>query len=517
MKRAPALAFALACAAALQSNASAEWRPPDVHATKASLSDVLSAYAKAAGKPDTAFAQRRERWTYVNGEHRIAVRVAVRGEDFHATMALGTAQYSAGRLGALRWRANANGIAHATLSDDQGDALDRIPQSVFAFDAADCALAGESDRFGPAWVVVDRAPRDKPHWFYVDKSSGLIAHEITREGARTNVTAFDRFEPASGARRPRHWHVSNGKEAQDLDVTVDAVEPQAISETDVAPPSVQRTFAVPSPPPSGVVTLPAHFRGRTIFVDVAADGRKLDFILDTGTASITLDSRVAARRGWTPLLEHATVPQMTIGPLVLANVSTLAIPLDIGYGALDGILGYDFFVGHVVHVDYANQRVDVLTPQAAEKAFADPRTYVAPANFDEGIPLVHAEFGAAAGDRFALDTGSSHLFVLAPFEQRHAKEIAARWTPASLHGGRGISEERYLEGSIVVVPRRVPSFTLGPQRFDGLTVGIEQSNNRRDAIDIPLDAIVGTDEMSAFEWWFDYDGGRIGLRRNNAR
>jgi hypothetical protein len=516
VKRALALAFASACVAALCAPASAEWRPPDVRATTASLSDVLAAYAKAAGKPDARFAQRRERWTYASGEHRIPVRVAVRGDDFRATLTLGGAQYAAGRLNALRWRADANGIAHATLSDDQGDALDRIPQSVFPFDPADCGLAGESDRFGPAWVVVDRAPRDKPHWLYVDKSSGLIAHEITREGARTNVTAFDRFEPANGMRRPRHWHVTNGTEAQDLDVTVDAVEPQAVDDADVALPA-PRTFALASPPASGVAALPAHFRGRTIFIDVAADGRRLNFILDTGTASITLDSTVAARRGWAPLLEHAVVPQMTVGPLALANVSALAIPLDIGYGALDGILGYDFFVGNVVHVDYGSQRVDVLTPQAAEKVFADPRTFVMDANFDEGIPLVRAAFGPAAGDRFALDTGSAHLFVLEPFERRHAKEIAAHWAPTSFSRGRTLSVERYLEGSIMVAPRRVASFTLGPQRFDDLTVGIEQGNSRRDAIDIPLDAIVGTDEMSAFEWWFDYAGGRIGLRRNTAR
>ncbi|MEA2720240.1 MAG: hypothetical protein QOJ39_2104, partial [Candidatus Eremiobacteraeota bacterium] len=230
MKRAVALVFAAACALALRANASADWRPPDLHATKASLNDVLAAYAKATGTPDPRFAQRRERWTYVNGEHRLAVRVAVRGADFRAAIALGAAQYSAGRLNAVPWRADGNGIAHATLSDDQGDALDRLPQSLFPFDSADCELAGESERFGPAWVVVDRAPHDKPHWFYVDKSSALIAHEVTREGARTNVTTFDRFESANGARRPRHWRVSNGDNTQDVDATVDAVEPQAVGE-----------------------------------------------------------------------------------------------------------------------------------------------------------------------------------------------------------------------------------------------------------------------------------------------
>ncbi len=144
-------------------------------------------------------------------------------------------------------------------------------------------------------------------------------------------------------------------------------------------------------------------------------------------------------------------------------------------------------MGNVVHVDYANERVDVLSPQAAEAVFRDPRTYVLPANFDEGIPLVHAAFGAASGDRFALDTGSPHLFALAPFEHRNAGEIAAHWEPATFRAGRTRTEERYLEGSIVVVPRRVASFTLGPQRFENLVVGVEESNSRRDAIDIPLD------------------------------
>ena len=127
----------------------------------------------------------------------------------------------------MRWRADANGVTHATLSDDQGDAADRLPQSVFPFAAADCALAGESARFGAAWVVVDRPARDKPHWFYVDKSSGLIEHEITREGARTVVTSFRQFEPLAGTRRPRHWRVEDGNAAHTLDVDVDTVVARA--------------------------------------------------------------------------------------------------------------------------------------------------------------------------------------------------------------------------------------------------------------------------------------------------
>jgi hypothetical protein len=502
------------CLVALRATAAAEWSPPDLRATKASLADVLAAYTRATGTPDAHFAQRHEHWTYVAGTRRLSVDVAVKDDDFRATVDLGKGQrYAGGRAAGVRWRADANGVTHATLSDDQGDAADRLPQSVFTFAAADCELAGESTRFGPAWIVADRPPRDKPHWLYVDKSSGLIAHEITREGARTIVTSFERFEPVAGVRRPRRWRVEDGDGAHTLDVDVDAVVIEAVNAVDVAIPQARRLFAPASPPPNGVIRLPATFRGRDIVVDTGIDGHRGGFILDTGTSSITLDRGAAERYGLDPVLEHVTVPRMTVGPLVLTDASTLAIPFEFGRGIV-GILGYDFFLGHVVHVDYAGKRVEVLMPDAAAPVFADPRVTVIDGYFDEGIPLVHAAFGDAAGDRFALDTGSPHLLVLAPFERRYRAQIDARWS-AVLSVRR--ADEEYLEGSIRISTRRVAAFSLAGVRFTDVFVGTEEHNDRSDAIDVALDGIIGTDEMAFYEWWFDYDGGRIAVRRNNAR
>ena len=498
----------VACGAA----ASAEWRPPDLRPTTASRNDVLAAYGKSAGALAPRFAERRERWTYVNGPRRLTVDVTVRGADFRAALALGATHYSAGRSEGVRWRADGNGIAHATLSDDQGDAVDRLPQSVFPFGATDCELAGESSRFGAAWVLVDRAPRDKPHWFYVDKTSGAIAHEITREGARTIVTTFDAFDAVTGTVRARHWRVSDGDAANDLDVTVDAIVAEPMRELDVAIPQIRRTFTAAIPGSNGVVRLPTRFDGGRIIVDVDVDGAPTPFILDTGTASITLDSTAARRRRWEPVLEHVTVPIMRVGALQLADVSTLAIPLG------ESILGYDFFVGHVVHIDYGRSVVEVLTPEAAAPAFASDANVVVAAYFDEGMPLVHAAFGAAEGDRFALDTGSPRLFVLAPFAQRNAAEIAAHWTPWTFGGGGPTTEEDYAEGSIVVSAHRASSFALGRWLFRNVVVGVQQDRNPSpNALDMSFDGIIGTDYMTAFEWWFDYDGGRIAMRRNSPR
>ncbi|HWT04317.1 MAG TPA: retropepsin-like aspartic protease, partial [Xanthomonadales bacterium] len=288
---------------------------------------------------------------------------------------------------------------------------------------------------------------------------------------------------------------------------------EAVGPVDAAIPQARRVFAPASPPPTGVTRLPATFRDRTIIVDTGIDGHRGGFVLDTGTASITLDRDVAERYGLETVLEHATVPRLTVGPLALLNASTLAIPLHFDR-SIAGILGYDFFLGHVVHVDYAGERVEVLTPAAAAPAFADPRATIVDGYFDEGLPLVHAEFGNATGDRFALDTGSPHLLVLAPFERRYRAQIDALWSAVGL--GR-TAEEQYLEGSIRISARRVAAFSLAGIRFTDVLVGIEERNDRADAIDIPLDGIIGTDEMAFYEWWFDYDGGRIAVRRNNVR
>ena len=78
---------------------------------------------------------------------------------------------------------------------------------------------------------------------------------------------------------------------------VESSASEPVDAADVAIPQTQRVFTAPSPPPDGVVVLPAHFRHHTIFVDVAVDGHPTEFVLDTGTASITLDRRIADRYG----------------------------------------------------------------------------------------------------------------------------------------------------------------------------------------------------------------------------
>lgn len=466
-----------------------------------SLADVLATVARAAGTPDPTFAQRRERWTYTNGARLLPVDVVVRGDDFRATVAVGDARYDAGRLHGNRWRGDANGIVHGLFADQQGDALDRLPQSLFPFDPKNCALVGETDGPDGAWVIADQPRGEPPSWFFVDRRSGLIVREMTREGRRVFTTTFEGFAAIDGVLRPRHWHVVDGNRANDLDVQVDAIAPEAVPETAVALPALERVFAPRAGAPD-VVVLPSHFEGRRVFVDVAIGGWRSRFILDSGTASITLGAGSA--RSFHPVLEHAIVPHMAVGALEMDQVSVLTIP----FGAGDGILGYDFFFGHVVHIDYAHKRVEVLSHGAAKAIFDDPKTVTLRANVDNGLPFVHVQMGKAASDSFAVDTGSPRLYALAPFAQRYGDEIAAHWSSTGADFA-----EYYLEGSVEITPRRVSAFSLGPFVFRDTPIGVQVPSTASDALQIPFDGIIGTDVLGEFDVWFDYDNGRIGLRR----
>jgi hypothetical protein len=434
--------------------ARAEWLPRGVLRTTATLSDVLATNARASGSAGAPVAHRRERWTYAAGTRRIAVTVDVNGDDFRTSLELDGLTYTAGRTAGARWRGDGNGIVHGVEADLQGDALDRAPQAIFPLDLATCTLVGEARLAAPAWVIQTSRPGDKAAFLYVDEATGSIEPAPLAAGG----TSF----------------------------------PQ------------RRTFAAAEPLVRSA-TLDASFNGVRIKVGVNIAGRRHWFVLDTGTTSITVDPSVANNNGGSTL-GHAVLPQVGVGPYQLDRVSVLTVAFGGG-----GILGLEFFFGDVIEIDYRRERVRVVCADEAHTIFADPKTTIIAANVDRGLPLVHAGFGPAQGDDFAIDTGSPRLYVLAPFMTQFASEIAAHWTRA---GSPYV--ERYLEGGIEVQPYRVARFEFANAEGHQLIVGGQVPTSRTDDLAIPFDGIIGTDILQSFDLYFDYDGGRLGIRQKPA-
>lgn len=484
--------------------ANAAWTPANLHSSSATLEDVLRRMTDAAGAPRAGFERRRERWTYAVGMAHLPVEVAVRDDDFRVTVLAGSARYRAGRRSGMPWRADANGIAHGTFGDLQGDAIDRLPHALFPFAVTDCSLAGVTAGSAPAWAIAYRPAGDRPRWFFVDQGSGHVIREVTREGKREISIRYESFVRVDGIVRPMRWRVSDGDRANAFTATADAVEPGAVTADDIAPPLGTEVFTAADE----AMPLHARFSGKRIEVNAIVAGRGAHLLLDSGTQSIMLDRDFLARAGYPTLLEHAVVSSIRVGPLTAKDVSVLSVPL-----GFDGILGYDFFVGHVVHIDYREERVEVLSRLAAEPLFADPHALVVRADYSEGLPLVHGRIDEAEGDRFALDIGSPHLYLFAPLLARYAMQTA-RWTLSTFPWTRSQYETvSYLEGSVEMEAHSVTGLDLGKLRLTGLIVGVELTNRRSDAIEIPFDAIVGTDALQSLEIWFDADGRRVAFRR----
>ncbi|HTW83623.1 MAG TPA: retropepsin-like aspartic protease [Candidatus Sulfotelmatobacter sp.] len=486
----------------------AVWQPAGVHPTSAGLPDVLARLHAAQSLP-VAYAQRHERWTYRNGTNVLPVRVAVRGAEFRATVAVGAMDYDAGVRDGVRWRADGNGIAHATRGDEQGDPIDRLPNALLPFSDADCSLAGEVQLPAPAWAVVDRPADDREHWFLVDEASGRVVREQTREGKRVVTIDYEDFAPFAGVTRPRRWHVAtSGDAADDLDVQVDDVTPGAVSDAELALPEPRLFAGMPgaSERPLPASADPPWYQAS---IAVAVNGDTSRFTLDTGTQSIIMGSGYAAQRGMTTVLGHAVAARLEIGSFVLTNASVLVLPSGPSF---HGIIGYDFFAGRVFHVDEPHQRYALLDPPLAAATFADPRETVVPASFDQGLPTAAVRFDGTTASDVALDTGSYGVEVSSAFAQAFPA-LVRQWTPAIFPAwGRAQRTEEFLEGSVRLDARRIARLQLGPLTVTDLVLGVQGANPAADAIELPFDAIVGNEILSHLDLWFDYDGGRIAMR-----
>jgi hypothetical protein len=476
------------------------WQPPNIGPTAATLPEVLASRDRARGKGAGDSDQRIERWTIRTAGDTLATLVSVRNENLRFDTTIGGVTYSEGRADDARWRRTPNGLVRQIGADVQGDQLDRWPLALFPYAVTDCRLLGVTTDDPRRYVVEYRPAHDSPHWFFYDASSGALTNETVREGSRTYTFTFSDSRTTGGATRPFAWHT--GGWGGDEDVTVDDVEPRDVPAASVALPASNSeelaTFEGPS------VRLPAHFddaRNR-IYVDGAVNGHRARFIFDTGTTQILIDAAAARRFGIQTVLGHGIAGDVSTGPVQFKDLAIETTSLD-RFGA-DGIVGYDYFAGHIVHLDYGRERV---TFERRDTFTAPPGAYEMDANYNEGMPLAPATIGGLTSRRIALDTGSyGILFLRALYAGRNL-------TPTQLgfSGFGNVSEIGFLEGAITIQAATVASVTFAGATFKDSAVSLE-IQNPSDAVDFPIDGIFGTGLLARYEWWFDYDGGHCWLR-----
>jgi hypothetical protein len=491
--RAAALSIVVACAAAGSPAAAApeRWAPPGIVPVSASAAAVLA----HAGARDGSVAGRIEHVRIVAPPQAATATVEVRGRAYRATVDLDGHPFAYGVGEGIGWRRLPSGLTHVVRSDLQGDELDRWPRAVYGFDIDDCRVEGRTRDEHPLIVIRDAPAAAPPHWFFVDPASGEIVREMQRDGIQVATFTFSDWRETDGARRPYRWHIAGG--GPDADVVVDAVTP-APAGADIIPVLADRTEYFRS---SGTTPVPATFADDgTIVVPVVVNGRAERFELDDGTTEITMDTEAAAHANLTVRFGHAIAGTIDVNGIVMHDVPVLVVP---DLGQIGGLLGNDFFVGHVVHVDYAQHRVEVVprdgfTPPAGTNAI--------PMNVAEGLPIVSALIGSQTGTRFALDLGSYPVLLGAPFFDTSPHDALGfrMWSTTT-------DTETFLEGPVRYRAGVFGEVDFAGAHFTGRNIlRVEQA--QRDALALPFDGILGTRYLEWFDLWFDYSGGVLYAR-----
>lgn len=466
---------------------SPEWEPPGIARTGTPVSVIVNAYTHARG---VRGGNVTEQYRLTSPNVSLDVSAVVQGLDYRIETSIDGATYQMGRIDGKRWRRTPQGVVRIIESDVQGDDLDRWPEAVLGFDTSSCTAPGDTST---EWVLECKPIGDVSHWFYVDKASAEIVREYSRDGTRVVRFDFDDFRPTPDGTIPFHWKISGAGGNADVHV---AVVQAAASEDPVSIPKSGDAFDLSQG--LTVAHMPVHFKWN-IQVPVSVNGTMENFVVDTGTTQILMDVGAAARAGLHSTLGHAVAAVVRVGDAVSHGLAIQTVDLFGGHG-FNGLLGNEFFRGHIVHLDYEHQRLDLIS----RDGFIAPKDAIeVPVDYSEGMPLIGITVDSTSRHRVALDTGSQEIVLTNSY---FSGQDAARPVAVSNHQ----ELMNFLEGPIHVQPAQIHSFGFSKFRFDSPDVDLVKP--QYGDLDFPLDGILGDRFLKIFEWWFDYDGNRAWVR-----
>jgi predicted aspartyl protease len=492
--------------------------PPGIVPTSATLAGVLAALDAAAGEaPESAL----ERWTFESGGVGGNERDLSSGADYRVTTQFGPFSTERGERHGRAWRRNANGLTMLLHDTAESDAIDGLALRDDRDARNGVQLLGETQAPQAAYVLASAPPSGRREWLFVDKTTGLVRRtEFAYPDRRVIVTADD-FRTTGGVTRAFHLHASDTlSPSDDADWRLTDYQPNAaIADDDLdIPQNLHPLAALPNG--AGRTTLPARFVDGHVYLESSVAGKSAYLMLDSGTSDVVLDTSFAKRLGLTEygrtaatgaggyIQSQLLVPAISIGNVRMHGVAAFSVPFPYRAGgfAVAGLLGFDFFAGAIVHIDYLNQRVELLDRDAYDPASV-PGAIAVPLALDDGLPIAHARVGSATQGRFIIDTGSSNVVVYSRFARAHSTDVA--------DAGGGNALRRYLPaitasavgGTLRLVPLELKTMTFARNSFhDFIVERVEGSPSFENA---DADGLIGYEFLHYFDLYFDYGANRM--------
>jgi predicted aspartyl protease len=484
--------------------------PSGLIATTATLAKVRALYAKTHERERTRAATIIEEWRLTQDKMNGSFQVFVLGKDERDITLLGPLLYESGVRAGTRWQQTRNGVTYTYGGIHE--ARDAVSDHAWLGDPdpRDVRLIGESVPLD-AYVVEIDPPGGRHEWRFIDRTTGDLVRRDYVEKQRRYVMTFDDYRDFDGIPEPSHVRTTdsygNERDIELLSRTLDLTpDPHDV---DIAP---SRRSLVEFPPGTTSVHLPIRIVDGLCVVKVRIGTRDYDFLLDSGAAGIVIDPavvddqhldsygmRVGATLG-TFTETTSIVPLMTVGTLKMRAVvaRVLAVPFRLDdHTHLAGLLGFDFFLDTVVHVDLDHGIATAVAP-AAFKPPADATPI--PIALDDRTPVVRARADTVSG-RVVLDTGANRSVFTPAFASR-ADVTSDPGTPTAQFQGLG--------GTGTAATVHLKSFDVAGLPLSDVVVDVSSANLGAEDID----GTAGTDILHNYDLYFDDRAQTLYVRRS---
>jgi hypothetical protein len=502
----PALLLALSGRA----SAAIDDPPAGLIPSSTTLAKVRALYAKDHDRERTRASTIIEEWRLTQDKMSGSYQVFRLGKDERDVTLLGPLLSEAGVHNGTHWQQTRNGMTFTYTGVHEA----RDAQSDRAFlndgDPRAVRLIGESITLNAYVVEIDPAG-GRHEWRFVDKRTGNLVRRDYIEKQRRYTVTFDDYRTFDGIPEPSRVRVSdsygNDRDLQLLSRTLDLTpDPH-----DVDIPPSRRPF-VEFPAGLTSVHLPMRVVNGLCVVKVRIGFRDYDFLLDSGAAGIVIDpsivddarletfgTRIGATIG-TFSETTAIVPVIAVGPLrmraVVARVVSVPFRLD-ERTHIAGLLGFDFFLDTIVHVDLDHG----IATAIAEGAFkAPPDAVPISLALDDRTPVVRARADTVSG-RVVLDTGANRSLFTPAFASR--ADVAM--DPAS-----PVAQFRGMGGTGTAETVRLKSFDIAALPLQEPIVDVSSANLGTEDVD----GTAGTDLLHAYDLFFDYRSAALYVRRS---
>lgn len=248
----------------------------------------------------------------------------------------------------------------------------------------------------------------------------------------------------------------------------------------------------------------------------------LNFVLDTGSGGISLDSATAEEKKFVAIKSNRTIRGIagmrtvafTYGhSLKFPGMQTDSLAFHINdydlltsvYGMkIDGIIGYSFLRRYIIKIDYDNQVLEIYSPGT----FKYPRGgYLMKPTFSTlPQPLLTVEDGIQLINRFIFDTGAGLCFLLSKdfiddslLLKKHKKLYP---TQAEGLGGKKLMDVTVLK-----------SISIGPYKFRKVPIYI--FDDEFNVTSYPeMGGLIGNDLLRRFNVILNYPSQTIHLKPN---